>query len=96
MPGGNIREHLKLWQRQQDTNKKLPNSISQPSSNTRNDSQNLFTQSSEDDSFTVVAREDEADEVEGDDKLEFGSDEFVPDVLRNEVFLRRGDLVELL
>jgi len=95
LEGGNIREHLRLWQEHQDLVLNLPNAVqSSPVSKIKN-GQNLYTQSGEDESFTVITREIEAEEVEDDDHVDFGSDEPTPDVLKNELFLKRGDLVEL-
>lgn len=53
----------------------------------------MFTQSGEDDSFTAIARDEE---VEDDDDVNFGSDEPTLDIFAHQVFLRRGDLVELV
>ncbi len=92
---GDIREHLRLWQEQQDINSSIPNAVQPSPVSIIKDGQNLFTQSGEDESFSVITSEIEAEEVEDDDYLEFGSDEPTPDVLKNELFLRRGDLVEL-
>lgn len=92
---GNIREHLRLWQEQQDLNLDLTNAAQSSPFSKIKDGQNLFTQSGEDESFTMITREIEAEEVEDDDYVGFGSDDPTPDVLKNELFLRRGDLVEL-
>lgn len=92
---GDIREHLRLWQKQQDLESNLPNTVQQSPFSMIKDGQNLFTQSGEDESFTVITREIEAEEVEDGDYVDFGSDEPTLDVLKNELFLRRGDLVEL-
>lgn len=95
LEGGDIREHLKLWQEQQDL---LPDSLGAtklPHISRPKTGQNLFTQSSEDQSLTTVTPEVKAEEIEDEDYVDFGSDEPTPDVLRNEMFLRRGDLVEL-
>lgn len=92
---GDIREHLRLWQKQQDLNSNLPNAVQSSRVSTRKDGENVLTQSGEDESFTVIDREIEAQELEDDDYVDFGSDEPMPDVLKNELFLRRGDLVEL-
>ena len=64
-----------------------------PPSSTLGDTQNLLTQSGEDNSFTTVLRDDEAD---NDDYISMESEERTPDIFANEVFLRRGDLVELV
>jgi hypothetical protein len=92
---GDIREHLRLWQKQQDLNSNLPNAVQLSRFSTRKDGENVLTQSGEDESFTVIDREIEVQEVEDDDYVDVGSDEPMPDVLKNELFLRRGDLVEL-
>ncbi|KAL9075487.1 MAG: hypothetical protein Q9161_001559 [Pseudevernia consocians] len=87
---GGIREALRLWQDQHDI--ALADTSSQTHPSTLSDTQNLFTQSREDESFTVIARDDE---VEDNDDVIFGSDEPTPDIFAHQVFLRRGDLVEL-
>ena len=80
---------LRLWQEQHDI--ALADTSRSPSS-TLSDIQNLFTQSGEDDSFTEIARDDEID----DDDIKFESEERTPDIFAPQVFLRRGDLVELV
>jgi len=92
---GSLREHLMLWQQQRDINLKLSSTHSIPSINQTKIGQNLTTQSGEDDIHKALAREDAADEVEGDSYAEFGSDEPAPDLLKNETFFRRGELVEV-
>lgn len=92
---GNIREHLRLWQEQQDINADLPRAIPPTFVSMTKDGQNRLTQSGEDESHIVITPETEIDEIDDDDHVEFGSDEPMPDVLKNEMFLRRGDLVEL-
>ena len=80
-----------MWQEQHDI--ALADTLGRPPSSTLSDTQNLFTQSGEDESFTAIARDDEVDD---DDDLNFGSDEPIPDIFAHQVFLRRGDLVELM
>ena len=94
--GGNIREHLRLWQEIQDGNTDLSSPAQLPSTSRATTDHNLFTQSGEDDSFKVVDREHEAESFEDDEYIDFGSDNSAADVLKNELFLRKGDLVELL
>ena len=88
---GGIREALRSWQEQHDI--ALADKPSQPASNTLSDTQNLFSQSGEDESLTAIVREDG---VEDDDDIYFGSDEPTPNIFAHQVFLRRGDLVELM
>lgn len=93
---GDIREHLRLWQQQRLIKEHSSSVVPPPQNRQLNASQNLATQSGEDDSFSKVTQEDEAEESEDDGFVEIGSDEPAPDFLKNELFLRRGDLVELL
>lgn len=86
-----IREMLRLWQEQHDT--ALADTSGQPPPSTPSDTQNLFTQSREDESFTTIAQDDD---VEDDDTLDFGSEESNMDTFAHPAFLRRGDLVELM
>ena len=86
-----IREALRLWQEQHDS--AVADTSDRPPSSTLGDTQNLLTQSGEDNSFTTVLRDDEAD---NDDYISMESEERTPDIFANEVFLRRGDLVELV
>lgn len=88
---GGIREALSLWQEHHDT--ALASTSGQPPSTTLGEIQNLFTQSGEDESFTAITRDDD---VEDYDDEEIGSDELIPDTFTHQVFLRRGDLVDLL
>lgn len=88
---GGIRETLRLWQEQHDIALADTSGLAPPG--TLGDTQNLFTQSGEDESFTAIARDDE---VEDNDDVSFGSDEPTPDIFAHQVFLRRGDLVELV
>ena len=83
-----IRAMLKLWQEQHKS--ALADTSVWPPSKTLGD-QNLVTQSGEDDNFSTIVRNDEADD---DDDVEFEADEPVPDIFAPQVFLRRGDLVE--
>ena len=66
-----------------------------PLNSKTNIGQNLITQSGEDDGFKVVAQEQEAESLEDDEYTNYGFDTSVADVLKNELFLRQGDLVEL-
>ena len=85
-----IREYLRSWQEQHET---IPVDTSgRPSSGPLSETQNLFTQSGEDDSFTAIARDDEVDD---EIDIDFASDEPTQDIFAHSVFLRRGDLVEL-
>ena len=88
---GGIREALRLWQDQHDI--ALADILGRPPSNTLSDTQNLFTQSGEDESFTTITRDDE---LEDDEDVHFASNELTPDFFAHQVFLRRGDLVELV
>ncbi len=87
---GGIRDALKLWQEQHDI--ALANRSGRHPSSTLGDTQNLVTQSGEDDSFTAITR----DEVDDEDDVEFQPEETTPDIFAHQVFLRRGDLVELV
>ncbi len=89
-PGG-IRGALRLWQEQQDV--ALVDTSGRIPPDTLSDTKNLFTQSREDESFTAIARNDEVEDI---DDIEFGSDDPTPDIFAHQVFLRRGDLVDLL
>ena len=80
-----------MWQEQHEI--ALADALGRPLSSTLSDTQNLFTQSGEDDSSTTIVRDDEVDE---DDDLDLESDEQTPDIFAHQVFLRRGDLVELV
>ena len=91
---GRIQEHLRLWAQHVDTGGQTFKSLPLDRSRYYKGTQNLLTQSSEDESFNSVAQE-EADAVEDHEHLEFGSDDPAIDVLKNELFLRKGDLVEL-
>ena len=85
-----IREYLRSWQEQHES--AVVDTSGRPSSGSLSETQNLFTQSGEDDSFTAIAQDDEADdEIE----IDFPSDESTQDIFAHSVFLRRGDLVEL-
>lgn len=87
---GGIHAYLSLWQEQHES--ALADTSGRPPSSTLGDTQNLFTQSGGDESFTTVARDDE---VEDDVDVDLRSDEPTPDIFSRQVFLRRGDLVEL-
>lgn len=86
MKGGNVREHLRLWQEQQELS--VATTISGPSGTP----QNLITQSGEDDGYSTVLRDDEP---ESDDYLTLSSEERTLEILSPHSFLRQGDLVEL-
>lgn len=88
---GRIRDTLRLWQEQHDI--ALADTLGRPPLNTVSDTQNLFTQSGEDESYTAIVRDDE---VEDEDGVDFGSDEPISDIFAPQVYLRRGDLVELM
>lgn len=92
--GGNIRDHLRLWQEQQDRNPVSQGLAPSIKTTVPKAGENFFTQSGEDDTFNVVTRETEL-EVEDDDHVDFSSEEPTSDALRNGLFLRKGDLVEL-
>ena len=57
-------------------------------------SQNLFTQTGEDDSFNVVSPETEL-EIDEDNVLDYNAEEPMSNLFENSLFLRKGDLVEL-
>lgn len=80
-----------MWQEQHDI--ALADTSGLTPSGTLGDTQNLFTQSGEDESFTAIARDEEA---EDDNDVSFGSDASTLDIFAPQVFLRRGDLVELV
>lgn len=86
-----IREALRLWQEQHDI--ALANNSGGRPSSTFGDTQNLFTQSGEDDSFTTITRDNELDD---DDEVIFDPEDRAPDISANHIYLRRGDLVELV
>ena len=85
-----IREYLRSWQEQNEN--AVVDTSGRPSLGPLSETQNLFTQSGEDDSLTTVAVDDEVD-----DEFEIGltSDELSQEIFTRSVFLRRGDLVEL-
>ena len=87
-----IKKHLKLWQEQQDSRPESIKSSSPSLGSTSSGLQNVLTQSGEDENFTQISRDDEVDD---DDHVSFGSDEPTLDIFRNQMFLRRGDMVEL-
>ncbi|KAL2041979.1 hypothetical protein N7G274_005167 [Stereocaulon virgatum] len=89
---GNIREHLKLWQEQHGKQARRAADPVLLLDNTVTASQNLYTQSGEDDSFMLISRDEEADD---DDDVYLGSDGTTLELLDNYLFLRRGDMVEL-
>lgn len=86
-----IREALELWQQQHDSG--LADTSGRPPSSMLSDTQNLLTQSGEDNTFNTIVRDDE---VDNDDDIGIESEERTPDIFANEVFLRRGDLVEVV
>ena len=85
-----IREALKLWQEQHDVALAVASSGPPPSS--YGDTQNLVTQSGEDESYTAIARDEEP---EDDDPIDLEPGEPVPGIFSRRIFLRQGDLVEL-
>ena len=85
-----IREYLRSWQEQHAT--ALVDTSGRPSLGPLNETQNIFTQSGEDDSFATLAMDDEMDDEFG---TELKSDKPSQDIFTRSVFLRRGDLVEL-
>ena len=95
MSGGSIREHLRLWQEQHDFEKKLVSPVVPLSNNTPDASQNLYSQSGEDDSYKVISQDEEAEDVAGT-MMEPDADESTPTLFRSQKYLRRGDLVELV
>ena len=86
----NTREMLRLWKEQHKNT--LVNASDRPPSSTLGE-QNWFTQSGEDESLTSFVRIDEEND---DEDVEWEADQPSPDVFSPQVFLRRGDLVELL
>ena len=86
-----IREALRLWQEQHDS--AVADSLGRTAPSTFSDTQNLLTQSEQDDSFTTLVRDDEMDD---DDGMSIEPDEQDLDKFAPQIFLRRGDLVELL
>lgn len=90
--GPGIREHLRLWQEQQNKEAEKMTPASSPLGSSSRGSQNIFTQSGEDDSFTEITEDNDMDE---DGHIDLHPDEGVTDIFQNHVYLRRGDLVEL-
>lgn len=86
-----IREALELWQEQHDSG--LADTSGRPPSSMLSDTKNLLTQSGEDNAFNMIVRDDE---VDNDDDTGIESEEGNPDIVANEVFYRRGDLVEVM
>lgn len=86
-----IREALELWQEQHDS--ALADTSGRPPPRMLNDTQNLLTQSGEDNTFNTIVRDDEIDNY---DDIGIESEERTPDIFANEVFFRRGDLVEVV
>ena len=85
-----IREALRLWQEQHEST--LADTSTQHIYSTLKDSQNLHNQSGEDDSYTTIVRDDEMDD---DEEISMDPEEQNPDIFAPQVFLRRGDLVQL-
>ena len=85
-----IREYLRSWQEQHET--ALVDTSGRPSLGPLSETQNLFTQSGEDDSFSTIATDDEVDD---EFEIDLTSDQPSQDIFTRSVFLRRGDLVEL-
>ena len=94
LSGGNIREHLRLWQEQRDLEIKLVAPIV-PIANTPDASLNLDTQSGEGESYKVLSPDEEADDVAGA-MMELHTDDRTPTLLGTQRYLRRGDLVEFV
>lgn len=92
--GGSIREHLILWQEQHDLETKLVAPVV-PIFNTPDGNRNLYTQSSEDDSYKVLSQDEDAEDVAAT-VMEPHADDRTPTLLGTQKFLRRGDLVELV
>ena len=95
LENGDIREHLRLWQQQQDLDGSVSDSIATLSSNQPNTIRNPFNQSGEGDDLNLAVQEDEAAELEEDEESELTQDESSLDIARTAKFLRKGDLVEL-
>lgn len=96
--GGSIREHLKSWQEQHDLKTKLVAPVVPLSNNTSDASQNLYTQSGEDESSEVLSQDEpdeEAEDVAGT-MMEPDTDDSTPSLFGAQKYLRRGDLVELV
>lgn len=93
--GGNIREHLRLWQEQHDSVAIPPSSTGLVPQSSAHGSQNFITQSGEDESSTIITREAEAEGLEDEDYEDYGSKEPERDTAKKETFLRRGDLVQI-
>lgn len=92
--GAGIREHLRLWQEQQNKEAEKHDSPIFPLGNSSSTSRNFLTQSGEDDSFTKLTENTELDEAEHID-LSLDKDESTTDIFQNHAFLKKGDLVEL-
>ena len=84
---------LRLWKEQYQS--ALADTSDLPPPSTLGE-QNLLTQSGEDDDLTSIVRSDETNDDDDDyDDVEVEADEPIPDIFAPQVFLRRGDLVEL-
>ena len=90
--GSGIREHLKLWQEQQELVTAGGVSVHPLPRGPAAAKQNLLTQSGEDDSFKNITEYNDMDEQED---VDIRLDDGVTDIFQNQAFLRRGDLVEL-
>lgn len=90
--GENIREHLRLWQEQHQIRGGPAGAVVSSLGSTLTASQNLYTQSGEDDGFVLISRDEE---TEDESDVELGSDDAALELLDNHLFFRRGDLVEL-
>ena len=88
---GDIREALRLWQEQHEST--LADTSTQHVSSTPKDSQNLLNQSREDDGYTTIVRDDEMND---DEEISMDPEEQNLDIFACQVFLRRGDLVQLM
>ena len=80
-----------MWQEQHEST--LADTSTQHVSSTLKDSQNLLNQSGEDDSYTTVVRDHEMND---DEEISMDPEEQNPDIFAYQVFLRRGDLVQLM
>ena len=89
-PGG-IREALRLWQEQHEST--LADISTQHVSSTLKDSQNLLNQSREDDGYTTIVHDGE---MNNDEEISMDPEEQNPDIFACQIFLRRGDLVQLM
>ena len=96
--GESIREHLNLWQEQHDLKTKLVSPVVPLSTNTSDASQNLYTQSGEDENLKLLSHDERDEEVEdvAGTTMEPDTDDSTPSLFGAQKYLRRGDLVELV